>query len=355
MTQIYNFCAGPAVLPQDVLLEAQQALLDFKGQGTSIVSISHRSQAFAEIMHDAEQDLRELMNIPDHYRVFFVQGGATIQFSMVPMNLMRRHQRAEYVLSGFWSQLAAKDAAQYGKILHSVDQLDQLLAPSWPLAENLDYVHCTPNETIHGVEFNAFPDLGDVPLVGDISSTILSQSLDVSRFGLLYAGAQKNIGPSGITLVIIREDLIGEPLPGTPRLLQYQTYEKAKGLPNTPPVFAWYVCGLVFTWLKAQGGVSAMAEHNRRKAEALYHAIDDSGFYQNRVPTALRSRMNVVFHLPTPDLDKHFVQHATEQGLLGLGGHRNYGGIRASLYNAMPYEGVAALIAFMQEFEQRYG
>ena len=342
-------------MPQDVLVKAQHALLDFHGQGASILSISHRSQAFAEVIHDAEQDLRELMGIPSNYRVFFVQGGATIQFSMVPMNLMQRHQRAEYVLSGFWSQLAAKDAAQYGEVLHTVYQLEQILAPSWPVANNIDYVHCTPNETIHGVEFNTFPDLGEVPLVGDISSTILSQPLDVSGFGLLYAGAQKNIGPSGITVVIVREDLIGEALPGTPRLMQYQTYEKAKGLPNTPPVFAWYVCGLVFKWLKAQGGVAAMDKHNQRKAEALYHAIDDSDFYQNAVPTALRSRMNVVFHLPSPDLDKQFVQQATEQGLLGLGGHRSHGGIRASLYNAMPYEGVEALIAFMQEFEQRYG
>ena len=355
MKQIYNFCAGPAVLPQTVLVEAQQALLDFNGQGTSILSISHRSQAFAEVMHHAEQDLHELMGVPSNYRIFFVQGGATIQFSMVPMNLLRRYQRAEYVLGGFWSELAAKDAAQYGEILHSVDQLEQIVAPHWPIADNLDYVHCTPNETIHGVEFNTFPDLGDVPLVGDISSTILSQPLDVSRFGLLYAGAQKNIGPSGISVVIIRDDLIGEALPGTPRLLQYQTYGKANGLPNTPPVFAWYVCGLVFKWLQAQGGVTAMAEHNQRKAKALYHAIDGSDFYQNSVLIKLRSKMNVVFHLPTPELDKQFDQQAAEQGLLGLGGHRSHGGIRASLYNAMPYEGVEALIAFMQEFEQRYG
>ncbi|RMG59861.1 MAG: 3-phosphoserine/phosphohydroxythreonine transaminase [Gammaproteobacteria bacterium] len=360
MTRVYNFSAGPAALPTEVLEQARDEMLDWHGAGMSVMEMSHRGKEFMSIAEQAEADLRELMGIPENYRVLFLQGGASSQFAMVPMNLLRGRGRADYINTGAWSKKAIAEARRYADVnvaASSEDSNFTTIPPisEWQLDPDAAYVHYTPNETIGGVEFHWVPDTGDVPLVADMSSTILSRPIDVSRFGVIYAGAQKNIGPAGLTIVIVREDLMGEPLPGTPTMFDYKVHADAGSMYNTPPTYSWYLAGLVFQWLKRRGGLEAMAEINRRKAEKLYAAIDASEFYSNPVDPDCRSWMNVPFTLADPELDPLFLSEAKEAGLVTLKGHRSVGGMRASIYNAMPEEGVDALIAFMADFENRHG
>jgi len=360
MTRVYNFSAGPAALPTEVLEQARDEMLDWHGAGMSVMEMSHRGKEFMSIAEQAEADLRELMGIPENYRVLFLQGGASSQFAMVPMNLLRGRSRADYINTGAWSKKAIAEARRYADVnvaASSEDSNFTTIPPisEWQLDPDAAYVHYTPNETIGGVEFHWVPDTGDVPLVADMSSTILSRPIDVSRFGVIYAGAQKNIGPAGLTIVIVREDLMGEPLPGTPTMFDYKVHADAGSMYNTPPTYSWYLAGLVFQWLKRRGGLEAMAEINRRKAEKLYAAIDASEFYSNPVDPDCRSWMNVPFTLADPELDPLFLSEAKEAGLVTLKGHRSVGGMRASIYNAMPEEGVDALIAFMADFENRHG
>lgn len=360
MTRNYNFSAGPSALPEDVLKLAQQELLDWHGLGLSIMEMSHRSPEFVGVAAEAEQDLRDLMQIPDHYKVLFMQGGASSQFSMIPMNLLRGKTTADYINTGDWSKKAIKEATRYCdvNVVANMEDNNFTRAPSQDelkLNPEAAYVHYTPNETIRGVEFDYIPDTGDVPLIADMSSNILSRPVDVSRFGMIYAGAQKNIGPAGLTVVIIREDLLGNTLPSTPALYDYKVTAGADSMLNTPPTFGWYLAGLVFKWLKAQGGVEAMAEVNRRKAKKLYSVIDSNPFYSNPVAVNARSWMNVPFILANAELDKLFLAEADKNGLLNLPGHRSVGGMRASIYNAVPEVGVDALIDFMQDFSQRHG
>lgn len=360
MTRNYNFSAGPSALPEDVLKLAQKELLDWHGLGLSIMEMSHRSSEFVGVAAEAEQDLRDLMQIPDNYRVLFMQGGASSQFSMIPMNLLRGKTTADYINTGDWSKKAIKEASRYCdvNVVATTDAENFTRAPAQnelQLNPEAAYVHYTPNETIRGVEFDYIPDTGAVPLVADMSSNILSRPIDVSRFGMIYAGAQKNIGPAGLTVVIIRDDLLGDVLPSTPAMYDYKVTADADSMLNTPPTFGWYLAGLVFKWLKAQGGVAAIAEINRRKAEKLYAAIDTNPFYSNPVALNARSWMNVPFILANAALDKRFLEEAEKSGLLNLPGHRSVGGMRASIYNAVPEAGVDALIDFMQGFAQRHG
>ena len=324
------------------------------------MEMSHRSKEYLSIATQAETDLRTLLAIPDNYKVLFLQGGATSQFAMVPMNLLRGRTQADYINTGAWSKKAIAEAQRYCEVNVAASSADSKFNTipafdSWQLNARAAYVHYTPNETIGGVEFHEIPDTGDVPLVADMSSTILSRPLDVSRYGLIYAGAQKNIGPAGLTVVIVRDDLIGTTLPGTPSMFDYRAHADNGSMLNTPPTFAWYLAGLVFVWLHEQGGLAAMAELNRRKAQHLYAAIDGSEFYHSPVDPACRSWMNVPFTLDNPDLDSDFLGMAKAAGLLNLKGHRSVGGMRASIYNAMPEAGVDALIGFMQEFERTHG
>lgn len=360
MARVYNFSAGPAMLPTAVLERAQAELPDWQGSGMSVMEMSHRGKEFVGIAARAEADLRELMGIPASYKVLFLQGGASLQFAMVPANLLRGRTSADYVNTGQWSKKAISEAKRLCQVnvAASAEASGFTTIPpreTWRLDPQAAYVHYTPNETIGGVEFHTIPDVGDVPLVADMSSTILSRPVDVSRYGLIYAGAQKNIGPAGVTVVIVREDLIGELAPGMPSLFDYQAQAEADSMLNTPPTYAWYIAGLVFQWLKDQGGLAAMAERNRRKAEKLYAAIDGSDFYANPVEPSARSWMNVPFTLARPELDEPFLKQASASGLKTLKGHRSVGGMRASIYNAMPEEGVDALIAFMREFERTHG
>jgi len=358
MTRKYNFSAGPAGLPDEVLQQAQQELLDWHGKGISIMEMSHRSQEFVSVAEAAEHDLRDLMGIGTNYKVLFLQGGATSQFSMIPMNLLRGKSTADYINTGIWSKKAIAEASRYCDVnlagnsesngFTSVPSQDQLL-----LNPKAAYLHYTPNETIGGLEYDYIPQSGDVPLVADLSSAILSRPLDIDRFGLIYAGAQKNIGPAGLTVVIVREDLLGNVLAGTPTMFDYQVHANADSMNNTPPTFSWYLAGLVFKWLKAQGGVEAMAQINQRKAEKLYTAIDESDFYANPMAKANRSWMNVPFTLADAALDSLFLEQAEAAGLLNLKGHRSVGGMRASIYNAVPEAAVDALIDFMHQFEQQ--
>jgi len=360
MTRVYNFSAGPAMLPEPVLQQAREEMLDWRGSGMSVMEMSHRGKEFVSIAAEAEADLRELMEIPNGYKVLFLQGGAAGQFSAVPQNLLRGRSLVDYVNTGSWSKKAIAEARKYAEVNVAAEggTGDPMTIPAqdaWRLSGEAAYVHYTPNETISGVEFGWVPDTGDVPLVADMSSTILSRPVDVSRFGLIYAGAQKNIGPAGLTLVIVREDLIGDALPGVPMVWDYARQAEADSMLNTPPTFAWYLAGLVFKWLKAQGGLTAMAEINRRKAEKLYAAIDGSGLYRNPVDPACRSWMNVPFILADDALNDDFLSEAEARGLTTLKGHRSVGGMRASIYNAMPEAAVDALIDFMGDFEQRRG
>jgi phosphoserine aminotransferase len=353
---IYNFSAGPAVLPKEVLLQAQAELADWHGSGMSVMEMSHRGKEYMGIHAQAEADLRELMGIPANYKVLFLQGGAHLQFSMIPLNLMRDKASADYVNTGEWSKKAIGEAKKFCAVNVVADNKDKNCSyvpafETWKCDPNAAYLHYTPNETIGGVEFNWIPETGDVPLVADMSSNILSREIDVSKFGLIYAGAQKNIGPAGLTLVIVREDLIGQVAAGTPTMLDYKTHADGESMYNTPPTFAIYMAGLVFQWLKKNGGIAAMEKTNIAKSQLLYDAIDSSnGFYNCPVNKADRSRMNVPFTLKDAALDGEFLKQADARGLLQLKGHRSVGGMRASIYNAMPLEGVQALVGFMNEF-----
>jgi len=358
MSRVYNFSAGPAMLPEEVLEQAAQEMKDWHGSGMSVMEMSHRGKEFISIAEEAEADLRELLSIPDNYKVLFLQGGASSQFSMVPMNLLKGKTTADYINTGYWSKKAIAEAKRYCdvNIVASGESTNFTSIPprsEWSLNPEAAYVHYTPNETIGGVEFHEIPEVGDVPLVADMSSTILSRPIDISRFGLIYAGAQKNIGPAGLTIVIIRDDLIGNPLDSTPTMFNYETHVKANSMYNTPPTYAWYIAGLVFKWIKRIGGLEKMAEINKRKAEKLYRAIDESDFYHNPVSRECRSWMNVPFTLADPSLDETFLKEAKDAGLVSLKGHRSVGGMRASIYNAMPEEGVDTLISFMKDFERR--
>ena len=360
MPEIYNFSAGPAVLPAAVLEQARDELLDWHGSGMSVMEMSHRSKEYLSIAEQAEADLRELLSIPANYRVLFLQGGATSQFSMVPMNLLRGKQQADYVNTGAWSKKAIAEARRYCdvSVVASSEDGNFTSIPafdSWQRNTDAAYLHYTPNETIGGVEFHWVPESGDVPLVVDMSSTILSRPLDVSHFGVIYAGAQKNIGPAGLTVVIVREDLLGETLAGTPSMFDYRLHADNGSMLNTPPTFGWYLAGLVFKWLKQKGGLAAMATINQRKSERLYDAIAQSDFYTSPVDADCRSWMNVPFTLADAALDGEFLSLSTSARLLNLKGHRSVGGMRASIYNAMPEAGVAALVDFMVEFERTRG
>jgi len=361
MARVYNFSAGPAVLPEEVLQQAREEMLDWRGSGMSVMEMSHRGKEFMAIAEQAEADLRELMGIPANYKVLFLQGGASSQFAMVPMNLLRGKAAADYVNTGAWSKKAISEAKRYCtvNVAGSSEASKFTTVPAQAelkLSADAAYVHYTPNETIGGVEFPYIPLTGAVPLVADMSSTILSRPIDVSRFGVIYAGAQKNIGPAGLTVVIVREDLITEQVvDGTPTMFRYTTHVADGSMYNTPPTYGWYLAGLVFQWLKAKGGLAAMAEINERKARLLYAAIDASDFYRSPVDPACRSWMNVPFTLANPELDATFLAEAKKAGLVTLKGHRSVGGMRASIYNAMPEAGVQALVDFMADFEKRNG
>ena len=361
MTRAYNFSAGPATLPLPVLDQVREELTDWQGSDMSVMEMSHRGKHFMRIAEQAEADLRDLLAIPDEYKVLFLQGGATAQFAMVPLNLLGQHDQADYLNTGQWSKKAIKEAKRYTTVNQvassEADNFSTIPAfDNWQCNPNAAYLHYTPNETIGGLEFHWVPD-AEVPLVADMSSTLLSRPLDVSQFGLIYAGAQKNIGPAGLTLVIVSQDVLDQTTarPETPSLFDYRVQAQADSMSNTPPTFSWYVAGLVFQWLKQQGGLNAMAEHNQAKANLLYGFIDESDFYTNPIDPACRSWMNVPFTLADSAHDATFLQEAQNSGLLELKGHRSVGGMRASIYNAMPLEGVHALVDFMREFERRYG
>ncbi len=360
MSRVFNFSAGPAALPEEVLEQARDEMLDYRGTGMSVMEMSHRSRAFIDIAEQAEADLIELLAIPDDYKVLFLQGGATTQFAMVPMNLLDGAARADYVNTGSWSTKAISEAGRFCdvNVVASAESTAFDRVPdfsSWTFSSDAAYLHICSNETIGGVQFHEIPDGFSCPLVADMSSDILSRPVDVGRFGLIYAGAQKNIGPAGLTVVIIRRDLLGRAGPGVPSMLDYAVHAEADSMSNTPPTYAWYLAGLVFRWLKRQGGLAGIAEINRRKAAKLYAAIDASNFYTSPVVAANRSEMNVPFTLPDPDLDKAFLSAAEEAGLTNLKGHRSVGGMRASLYNAVPEAAVDALVACMAEFENDHG
>ncbi len=360
MSRAYNFSAGPAALPEAVLQQAQQEFLDWQGRGTSVMEISHRSAAFMDVARAAEQDLRDLLNIPDNYKVLFLQGGATGQFSVIPLNLLGAHRSIDVLDTGVWSRKAVEEARKYCAVNvaldASADGYSSIPSPSrWTLDPDAAYVHYCSNETVGGLAFDGVPDTGSVPLVADMSSDILSAPLDVSRFGLIFAGAQKNIGPAGLTLVIVREDLLDRVSAQCPRIFNYRMVADNDSMLNTPPTFSWYLAGLVFKWLKQQGGLEAMAEINNRKASKLYAAIDGSDFYSNRIDPRFRSKMNIPFFLADDALNGRFLEEAEAAGLLYLKGHRIVGGMRASIYNAVPEAAVDALIDFMRAFEQRYG
>ncbi|MEJ2213682.1 MAG: 3-phosphoserine/phosphohydroxythreonine transaminase [Gammaproteobacteria bacterium] len=360
MSRVYNFSAGPAALPEEVLKRAQEEMTDWHGCGMSVMEMSHRGKEFMSIAEKAEADLRELMAVPDNYKVLFLQGGASSQFAMVPLNLTSGNKKVDYINTGAWSKKAIAEAKRFADVNVAATMEDNNFTniphqKDLNLTQDAAYVHYTPNETIGGVEFNYTPHTHDVPLIADMSSTILSRPADVSQFGIIYAGAQKNIGPAGLTLVIVRDDLIGNAVEGTPAMFDYKTHADNDSMYNTPPTYSWYLAGLVFEWLKDKGGLQGMAEINSRKANKLYDAIDNSGFYANPVDPHCRSWMNVPFTLANPDLDKTFLEEASALGLMTLKGHRSVGGMRASIYNAMPEEGVDALIDFMADFEKRNG
>ena len=360
MKQVFNFCAGPAMLPAEVMAKAQQEFVDWQGHGMSIMEFSHRDKHFVAVAEQAEADLRELMAIPSNYKVLFCHGGGRGQFAAVPMNLIGRTGVADYLVTGQWSKAAVAEAQKYGEVnqvalpvqqdgLTSVASADQ-----WQLSEDAAYFHYCPNETVDGIEMFDEPAV-EAPLVADLSSTILSRTIDVNRYGLIYAGAQKNIGPSGLSVVIVREDLLGHALPQTPSIFDYQCLAKHGSMFNTPPTYAWYLAAEVFKWLKAQGGVAAMEALNQQKSQLLYDFIDNNDFYRNQVAIAHRSRMNIPFQLADASLDASFLADAEARGLMALKGHRSVGGMRASIYNAMPLAGVEALVAFMDEFAKRNG
>lgn len=357
MGRVYNFSAGPAVLPEEVLKEAQEEMLDYKGCGMSVMEMSHRSKAFEQIITEAEQDLRDLINIPDNYKVLFMQGGASTQFAMIPMNLMK-NKKAEYIITGQWAKKAYKEACIYGDVKAVASSEDETFSyipdcTDLSIREDADYVYICENNTIYGTKFKQLPNTKGKPLVADISSCFLSEPMDVSKYGLVYGGAQKNIGPAGVVIAIIREDLITEePMLETPTMLRYKTHADAKSLYNTPPAYGIYICQKVFKWLKNLGGLEAIQKKNEEKAKLLYDFLDQSKLFKGTVRKEDRSLMNVPFVTGDADLDAKFVKEAKEAGLENLKGHRSVGGMRASIYNAMPKEGVEALVAFMKKFEE---
>ena len=360
MERIFNFSAGPAALPQEVLEQAREELVNWRGCGMSVMEMSHRGKEYMGIQAEAEADLRELMGIPANYKVLFLQGGASSQFAMVPMNLYRGKASADYLNTGEWSKKAIKEAKKYGavNVVASSEDKNFSYAPTqdaWKLDPNAAYVHYTPNETIGGVEIFWTPETGNVPLVADMSSNILSRPIDVSRFGLIYAGAQKNIGPAGLTIVIVRDDLLGETVKGTPTMFDYKIAAGNDSMYNTPPTYAIYIAGLVFKMLKAKGGIAAMEAVNRAKAKLLYDALDASSFYASPVAVDNRSLMNIPFTLKDAALDDEFIKGAKARGMVQIKGHRSVGGMRASIYNAMPVEGVQALVDWMKAFEKLHG
>lgn len=357
MSRVYNFSAGPAVLPEDVLREASEEMLDYRGTGMSVMEMSHRSCSFQEIIDQAEADLRELARIPDNYRVLFLQGGASLQFAMIPMNLMK-NRKADFILTGQWSKKAYKEAGKYGEarvIASSEDQTFSYIpdCSDLDISPDADYVYICENNTIYGTKFKELPNTKGKTLVADVSSCFLSEPMDVTRYGLVYGGVQKNIGPAGVVIAIIREDLITEDvLPGTPTMMTYKTHMDAGSLYNTPNTYGIYICGKVFQWLKKRGGLEAMKEYNEKKAKILYDYLDESSLFKGTVVPKDRSLMNVPFVTGDKDLDARFVKEAAAAGLVNLKGHRTVGGMRASIYNAMPMEGVEALVAFMKKFEK---
>jgi len=357
MDRVFNFSAGPAALPLEVLQQAQAELVNWHGSGMSVMEMSHRGKEYMSIQADAEADLRELMGIPANYKVLFLQGGASLQFAMVPMNLLRGKASADYLNTGEWSKKAIKEAKKYGavNVIASSEDKNFSYAPAqatWKLDPNAAYVHITQNETIGGVEIFGTPETGAVPLVSDMSSNILSRPIDVSKFGLIYAGAQKNIGPAGLTIVIVREDLLGQTVAGTPTMMDYAIQAENDSMYNTPPTYAIYIAGLVFKMLKAKGGLAAMEQVNRAKAQIIYDVLDASSFYSSPVARENRSLMNIPFTLKDAALDEEFLKGAKDRGMIQLKGHRSVGGMRASIYNAMPVEGVQALADWMKEFEK---
>lgn len=360
MSRAFNFSPGPAGLPTAVLQQAQAELLDYQGLGVSVMEISHRGPVYMEMVRQVEVDLRELLGIGDDYAVLFMQGGATLQFSALLWNLLGDKRSADYAITGHWSRKAEQVASTACKtrVLCDAADFNHLRghdSTGWDMDPDAAFVHYCPNETVHGLEFPGVPDTGAVPLVADFSSSILSEPLDVSRFGVIYGGAQKNIGPAGITLVIVRRDLLADCAPNVPAVMSYKAQEASDSMLNTPPTFSWYLVGLTLQWLKQQGGMQAVGAMNARKAALLYERIDRSNFYHNGIDSAWRSRMNIPFQLANPDLDTVFVTEAEAAGLRALKGHKAVGGMRASLYNAVPLEAVQSLIDFMGEFERRHG
>lgn len=357
MSRVYNFSAGPAVLPEEVLREAAEEMLDYNGTGMSVMEMSHRSKAFQEIIDTAQADIRELMNIPDNYKVLFLQGGASQQFAMIPMNLMK-NRVADYIVTGQWAKKACTEAQKYGKVNVVASSADKTFSyipdlSDLPISEDADYVYICENNTIYGTKYRELPDTKGKTLVADVSSCFLSEPVDVTKYGVLYGGVQKNIGPAGTVIVIIREDLVtDEVLPGTPTMLQYKTHVEAGSLYNTPPAYGIYICGKVFKWLKKQGGLGAMKERNEKKAKILYNFLDQSKLFRGTVVPKDRSLMNVPFVTGNDELDAKFIAEAKKAGFENLKGHRTVGGMRASIYNAMPMEGVEALTAFMKKFEE---
>ena len=358
MSRVYNFSAGPAVLPEEVLKETAEEMLDYKGTGMSVMEMSHRSKAYDTIIKEAEADLRELMNIPDNYKVLFLQGGASQQFAMIPMNLMK-NKVADYIVTGQWAKKAYQEAAMYGKANKIATSEDETFSyipdcSDLPISEDADYVYICENNTIYGTKFHTLPNTKGKTLVSDVSSCFLSEPVDVTKYGVIYGGVQKNIGPAGVVIVIIREDLITEDvLDGTPTMLKYKTHADNDSLYNTPPAYGIYVCGKVFKWLKKQGGLAAIKEYNEKKAAILYDFLDESKLFKGTVRKEDRSLMNVPFVTGDADLDAKFVKEAAEVGFVNLKGHRSVGGMRASIYNAMPIEGVEKLVEFMKEFEKQ--
>lgn len=356
MGRIFNFSAGPAMLPEEVLREAAEEMLDYKGCGMSVMEMSHRSKIYDDIIKEAEADLRDLMHIPDNYKVMFLQGGASLQFSAIPMNLMK-NKVADFIITGQWAKKAYQEAAKYGKANKIASSEDKTFSyipdcSDLPISEDADYVYICENNTIYGTKFKELPNTKGKDLVADVSSCFLSEPVDVSKYALIYGGVQKNIGPAGVVIVIVREDLVTEDvLPGTPTMCNYKIQADAKSLYNTPPTYGIYICGKVFKWLKKQGGLEAMKEHNEKKAKILYDFLDESKLFKGTVEKKDRSMMNVPFVTGDTELDAKFVKEATEAGLVNLKGHRTVGGMRASIYNAMPMEGVEALVAFMKKFE----
>ena len=356
MARVYNFSAGPAVLPEEVLQEAADEMLDYRGTGMSVMEMSHRSKAYDTIIKEAEADLRELMNIPDNYKVLFLQGGASQQFAMIPMNLMK-NRVADYIVTGQWAKKAYQEASLYGKANKIASSEDKTFSyipdcSDLPISEDADYVYICENNTIYGTKFKTLPNTKGKPLVADVSSCFLSEPVDVTKYGVIYGGVQKNIGPAGVVIVIIHEDLITEDvLPGTPTMLRYKIHADADSLYNTPPAYGIYICGKVFKWLKKMGGLEAMKERNEKKAKILYDYLDESKLFKGTVRKEDRSLMNVPFITGNEELDAKFVKEAKEAGFENLKGHRTVGGMRASIYNAMPIEGVEKLVEFMKKFE----